>query len=110
MPDGAKLTDTSWSHDSKKFAFVLVTDQGQQLWVADVANPTKPTMLTDRLNTVMGGFSWMPDGEHVVCRLVPENRGAEPRGQCDSDWPKHSGVDRQYFANADLPGPLVLSS
>ena len=78
LPNGAKLSGTSWSHDSKKFVFTLVTDQGQQLWVARVANPTKPKMLTDRLNTVLGGFSWMPDGEHLVCRLVPDNRGPEP--------------------------------
>jgi hypothetical protein len=75
LPRGAKLTGTSWAHDSKSFAFILVTDQGQQLWVADVNNPGKPRMLTDRLNTVMGGFSWMPDGQHIVCRLVPEDRG-----------------------------------
>jgi dipeptidyl aminopeptidase/acylaminoacyl peptidase len=78
LPRGAKLAGTSWAHDSKSFAFILVTDQGQQLWVADVNNPGKPRMLTDRLNTVMGGFSWMPDGQHIVCRLVPEDRGPEP--------------------------------
>ena len=78
LPDNARLSRTSWSHDSKKCAFVLVTDRGQQLWVTEIDNPAKPRMLTDRLNTVIGGFSWMPDGQHLVCRLVPENRGAEP--------------------------------
>jgi dipeptidyl aminopeptidase/acylaminoacyl peptidase len=78
LPRDAKLSGTSWSHDSKKFAFVMVTHQGQQLWVAHVDNPTEPKLLTDRLNTVMGGFSWMPDGNRLVCQLVPENRAAEP--------------------------------
>lgn len=78
LPEGAKLGGTSWSHDSKKFAYILVTEDGQQLWCGDVENPTKTRMLTDRLNTVIGGISWMPDAEHIVCRLVPKNRGVEP--------------------------------
>jgi len=78
LPENPKISSISWSHNSKHFAFVLVTDKGQQLWVSSVASAQEPKMLTDRLNTVMGGFSWMPDGESIVCRLVPEGRGAEP--------------------------------
>ena len=78
MPENPKVSSISWSHNSKNFAFVLVTDKGQQLWVSSVETPKAPKMLTDRLNTVMGGFSWMPDGKSIVCRLVPEDRGAEP--------------------------------
>ncbi len=78
LPDNARLSRTLWSHDSKKCAFVLVTDQGQQLWVTEIDNSAEPRILTDRLNTVLGSFSWMPDGRHLVCRLVPENREAEP--------------------------------
>ena len=78
MPENPKVSSISWSHNSKNFAFVLVTDKGQQLWVSSVETPKEPKMLTDRLNTVMGGFSWMPDGKSIVCRLVPEDRGAEP--------------------------------
>ena len=78
LPAGARLSGTLWSYDSQKFAFVVPTNQGQQLWVGDVDRPTQPQMLTDRLNTVLGGFRWMPDGKHLVCRLVPGDRGAEP--------------------------------
>jgi dipeptidyl aminopeptidase/acylaminoacyl peptidase len=78
LPGGAKLSSMSWSHDSLRFAYVLVTDGGQQLWVTHVDNPTHPKMVTDRLNTVMGGFRWMPDGQRILCRLVPRNRDAEP--------------------------------
>ena len=78
LPENPKVSSVSWSHNSKDFAFVLVTDKGQQLWVSTVGSPKEPKMLTDRLNTVMGGFSWMPDGKSILCRLVPEDRGAEP--------------------------------
>jgi dipeptidyl aminopeptidase/acylaminoacyl peptidase len=78
LPDNAKISTVSWSHNSKNFAFTLVTDQGQELWIGSVDDPKKPRKLTDRLNTVMGGFDWMPDGESILCCLVPENRGNEP--------------------------------
>lgn len=77
LPANAKLSQVSWSHNSKDFVFVVVTDNGQQLWTASVDSP-KPRLLTRRLNTVMGGFQWMPNGHQVLCRLVPENRGPEP--------------------------------
>lgn len=80
LPENAKISRVSWSHNSEDFAFVLVTPQGQELWVGSVENPTKPRKLTDRLNTVMGGFSWMPDGKSILCRLVPKDRGDEPSG------------------------------
>ena len=81
LPENAKLGGTSWCHDSQKFVFTLVTPKGQQLWFASVDSPQEPRMLTDRLSTVTGGFSWMPDTEHVLCKVVPKDRGDEPAVQ-----------------------------
>lgn len=78
LPAGARISDVSWSHHSDRFALSTITDEGQQLWVVDVEDPTNPRMLTDRLSTVMGGFSWMPDGNALLCQTVPEDRGPEP--------------------------------
>ncbi len=78
MPPGSQLADVSWSHTSRHFAFAVVTDEGQQLWIASVDQPDQPKMLTDRLSAVMGGIDWMPDGESVLCQLVPADRGSEP--------------------------------
>ena len=39
LPADVKISSVSWSHNSKNFAFVVVTDQGQQLWTATVDNP-----------------------------------------------------------------------
>lgn len=78
LPEDPRISSVSWSHNSKDFAFALVTESGQQLWVGSVDDPTSPRMLTDRLSTVMGGFSWMPDGKSILCKLVPEDRGEEP--------------------------------
>ena len=77
LPPGGKLVTFSWSHDSSAFAYSVVTDRGTQLWAAHVGQ--MPVKVADQLSTVTGGFSWMPDGKTILCRLVPENRGKEPK-------------------------------
>ena len=78
IPEGAKISRIVWSHHSDSLAFTTVTADGQQLWIARVADPANPIQVTDRLSTVTGGLVWMPDGQSIVCQLVPEDRAAEP--------------------------------
>ena len=78
VPAGGKVAGTSWSQDSKRFAYYVVTDEGTQLWVASVDRPQDPQLMTSHLSTVLGGIQWMPDGKSILCQLVPEQRGAEP--------------------------------
>ncbi len=80
LPEGTKIGGASWSHKSDMFAFTTVNSEGQQLWVVPVDAPDRPRMLVERLNTVMGGYEWMPDGKSILCQTVPEGRGEEPAG------------------------------
>ena len=54
LPDGARITDWSWSHDSRHFVVTLVTARGSELWGGSVDAPGTVRRLTDRLNTIMG--------------------------------------------------------
>ena len=85
--DDVKISRISWAHDSQTFAYTTVTPEGQQLWVVSVDRPNQPMMLTDRLNTVLGGITWMPDAKHILCKLVPENRGTEPEADLTPTGP-----------------------
>ncbi len=78
LPPAGKLASVRWAHDSKSFAFTVVTDEGTQLWVGNVETPTQPRQLTDRLNMVLTGFSWLPDAQSILCCLVPQDRPQEP--------------------------------
>ena len=78
LPRDVKITGVDWSHTGKHVAISVVGEQAQELWVVSIDAPTEPRLLTDRLNTVMGGFTWMPDGRQLVCTLVPKDRGEEP--------------------------------
>ncbi len=77
LPDDARVAWTRWSHDSKKFAFGLVTDSGMELHVHSLeSGETKK--LHSNLCTVMQSPQWLPDAEHLLCLVVPESRGQEP--------------------------------
>lgn len=90
LPEDPKIASVSWSHNSTDFAFSLLSDEGQQLWVGSVDDPKHPRMLTDRLSSVMGGFSWMPDGKSILRKLVPKDRGPEP---ADSGPPSGPNIE-----------------
>ncbi|MEQ1902962.1 MAG: prolyl oligopeptidase family serine peptidase [Pirellulaceae bacterium] len=73
-----RISGMAWSHDSRHFAWTQVKDNGTELWVASVERPTEPRRLTERLSTVLSDWSFSPDGNSVICTLVPESRGNEP--------------------------------
>jgi len=78
IPEPARISTISWSHDSLSFVFTQVKESGTQLWWVSIDKPEQPVLLTDRLSTVLGSVEWMPDGKRVLCHLVPSNRGPEP--------------------------------
>ncbi len=78
LAENAKVSSVSWSHDSKRIAFTIATDSGTELWITTVDRPRNPKRLTDRLSTIMDGYHWLPDGQGILCQLVPADRGAEP--------------------------------
>ena len=77
LPTGARIADVSWSHNSRALAIELRTDTGVELWITDVENAT-PRRVAAGLNTILGGPSWLPDGERLLMRLVPESAKAAP--------------------------------
>ena len=79
IPEQAcEIRFVTWSHSNRAFAFSRRTHQGAELWLVRVEEPEKPVLLTDRLNTVLNGLEWMPDGESILCTVVPQDRGPAP--------------------------------
>jgi dipeptidyl aminopeptidase/acylaminoacyl peptidase len=77
LPEGARVGATSWSHDDERFAFTLVHDDHVELWSCDVLALAPRRVATD-LNTLFSDFAWMPDGETLVYKRIPADRGAAP--------------------------------
>ena len=78
LPAGGRLASSSWSHDSRHFMVTVVTEGGTELWAGTVDAPGRLRRISSRLNTVMGGPSWLPDGGHVLAYEVVAGRAEEP--------------------------------
>jgi len=93
LGEEVKISGMSWSHKSDWLIVTTLAEEGQKLWAVSVADPTRPKLLTDRLTTVMGGIDWLPDGQGILCFLVPQDRGAEPT---PSTVPRGPNVQESY--------------
>ena len=79
-PEGMRITSPMWSADGARIAFVESTDDGQYLWVADVATGQARRVTDRKLNSVLGSpCDWISATPRLVCTFVPANRGAEPQ-------------------------------
>ena len=81
LPTDARLGQIRFSPSGDHFAFTVRQNAGTTLWTVDVAS-AKATCLADReLNGIFGAsFAWMSDGDRIVCRLLPDDRGNRPSG------------------------------
>jgi dipeptidyl aminopeptidase/acylaminoacyl peptidase len=79
VPEGAGLGQPRWSPGGNRIAFLVRTDAGLSVWTADLSS-CRARPLTDPVgNAVFGSpLAWLPDGEHLICRLVPPGRGRAP--------------------------------
>lgn len=81
LPAGAKIVSPTWSADGKYIAAGNLTPQGTELWIIETANGKAKQIKKVFVNTVLGGFDWMPDQKSLLVNLVPEKRGAAPQYQ-----------------------------
>ncbi|HEY7476491.1 MAG TPA: prolyl oligopeptidase family serine peptidase [Vicinamibacterales bacterium] len=78
LPAGGSFT-ASFSRDSKKVAITHTTDTGIRLLLADVASGSVRTLIDGGVNGLAGGCSWLDDSNGMLCRLIPDGRGAAPQ-------------------------------
>ena len=80
LPANARITNVSWSPDSRYIAFLLTTDNSLELWIANAGYATARKLLNQGVNNTYYGspFSWLQDSNSLIVQLVPENRGDEP--------------------------------
>lgn len=77
LPLNARITNVSWSQDDSKIAFTNTTLTGVELWVLDVAGAKAKKLVDAKLNANLGSpFSWYSDNQHLLVRMIPENRPA----------------------------------
>lgn len=80
LPPQARISNISWAPNGKQIAFTVTQENGIELWVADVEAAQARRLTEPRLNDAFTGstFVWLSDSRTILCKLVPENRGAAP--------------------------------
>ena len=78
-PAGARLGFPLWSEDSRKIAFTVTMDSAVRLWVADVATGAARRLEAPALNSALGAPCRWIDESRLACKVVPADRGAEPK-------------------------------
>ncbi len=80
VPEGARVSNPSWSPDGQKLAFFAHTPAKTHIYVADVSNGRSRSITRNRpvLATAVTGFSWTEDSRYIMTVLVPNNRPPMP--------------------------------
>ncbi len=81
LPPNAQVISPNWSADGKYIAFGNQTPTGIELWVLETATAKAAKLKNVSVNTVFGGFAWMPDQKSLLVNLVSSKRGIAPAYQ-----------------------------
>jgi dipeptidyl aminopeptidase/acylaminoacyl peptidase len=80
LPQGIKFGAPQWSPDDRWLAFSRNTESGIELWVVDARSGQAKALTSASLNCVLnGGYTWMPESQHLLVSTVLENRGTPPQ-------------------------------
>ena len=79
LPENARIRSVDWAPDGKHIAFVVTGPEGEYLWLADISTATARQLSTAKLNGMYGSsVEWLPDGQSLICKIVPPDRGPAP--------------------------------
>lgn len=79
LPANARIGNTSLNNDETKLAFTNSTDKGMELWVADLTTFQAKKITNRFVNGSYGSvLTWNPNGESLLVKFLPENRGTMP--------------------------------
>ena len=79
VPNGARISNTTWSPDGSRLAFYAHTDDETHIYVADPTDgDSRRVTRRPVLATMVQGFEWTSDGQEIATILVPDDRTARP--------------------------------
>ncbi len=79
LPDGSRISFPVWSPDGKLFAVVRYGSTQLELLIGDAQTGQMKSVKGAALNGAFGEiFQWMPDSQHILCKMVPAKRGKAP--------------------------------
>jgi dipeptidyl aminopeptidase/acylaminoacyl peptidase len=80
LPPGARVSNATWSPDSKSIAFYVHGEDATHIWIADAATGAAHQVTkTPVLATLVTTFDFTRDGKQIATVLVPDVRAAMPQ-------------------------------
>jgi dipeptidyl aminopeptidase/acylaminoacyl peptidase len=80
LPAGARVSNATWSPDSKSIAFFVHGEDATHIWVADVASgASRQVTRTPVLATLVTSFEFSADGKQIAAVFVPDTRPPMPQ-------------------------------
>jgi dipeptidyl aminopeptidase/acylaminoacyl peptidase len=80
LPAGARVTNATWSPDSKSIAFFVHTEDATHIWIADVATlKARQSTKTPVLATLSTALDFTEDGTQIATVLIPDGRASRPQ-------------------------------
>ena len=78
-PDGAGISNATWSPDGTKIAYFVHFDDATHIYVYDIASGrARAVTRTATLTALASSFSWTQDSASIVAVLLPADRSPEP--------------------------------
>lgn len=88
LPRDARIGQVAWSPNGERIAVGLTHDTGIDLWLIEVLSGRATGPVVTALSSAYGTpFSWLSDGEALICRVVPDGRGPTPEAPRVPDGP-----------------------
>ncbi len=79
LPEEAKFGFPRWSNDGSWFALTHYLENGVELWAVETKTGEVKKLTDPNVNAVLSsGFTWLPDNQHILAYMVPEDRGEPP--------------------------------
>jgi dipeptidyl aminopeptidase/acylaminoacyl peptidase len=79
VPDGARVSNATWSPDGSQIAFFVHTDDETHIYVADPSDgDSRQVTRRPVLGTMVAGFEWTGNGDEIATILIPTGRSARP--------------------------------
>ena len=79
LPAGARVSNATWSPDSKGVAYFVHTDDATQIWLTDIAtNQPRQITKTPVLATLVSTLEFTADARQIATVLIPDARALMP--------------------------------
>ncbi len=89
VPDGARVSDATWSPDGEQLAFFVHTPTATRIYVADPATGRSSEITrTPVIATAVTTIQWTADGKKIATILPPDGRAPRPLPSAEPTGPQ----------------------